>query len=50
MVRVKLLPTPMQASALEATLTACNEAATRAAQVAFDEGVHKNLPLLRLTY
>ncbi|MFC9242794.1 hypothetical protein ACFT7S_01755 [Streptomyces sp. NPDC057136] len=33
-VRVKLLPTPVQASALEATLTACNEAATWAASVA----------------
>ncbi|MCX4790667.1 transposase [Streptomyces sp. NBC_01221] len=49
-VRVKLLPTPAQASVLEATLTACNEAATWAAQVAFDEGVCKNLPLRRLTY
>jgi hypothetical protein len=36
-VRVKLLPTPVQAEALEATLHACNEAATCAAQVAFDE-------------
>jgi hypothetical protein len=26
--RVKLLPTPLQAAALEATLHACNEAAT----------------------
>ncbi|WP_406380085.1 RNA-guided endonuclease TnpB family protein [Streptomyces sp. NBC_01618] len=49
-VRVKLLPTPVQASVLEATLTACNEAATWAAQVAFDKGVRKNLPLRRLTY
>ncbi|MET7474199.1 transposase [Streptomyces sp. NPDC005648] len=34
-VRVKLLPTPGQASVLEATLRACNRAATYAAQVAF---------------
>jgi putative transposase len=34
-VQVKLLPTPEQASALEATLRACNRAATHAAQVAF---------------
>ncbi|WP_353962466.1 hypothetical protein [Streptomyces sp. NBC_01221] len=49
-VRVKLLPTPVQASVLEATLSACNEAATWAAQVAFDERVRKNLPLRKLTY
>ena len=34
-VQVRLLPTPEQASALEATLRACNRAATYAAQVAF---------------
>ncbi|MEW2404139.1 transposase [Streptomyces sp. NPDC046862] len=34
-VQVKLLPTPEQASALEATLRACNRAATYASQVAF---------------
>ncbi|KAK1178945.1 transposase [Streptomyces sp. NBS 14/10] len=34
-VQVKLLPTPEQASALEATLLACNRAATHASQVAF---------------
>ncbi|GLW44953.1 transposase [Streptomyces sp. NBRC 14336] len=34
-VRVKLLPTPMQATALEATLRACNEAATWLAAHAF---------------
>ncbi|MCX4536407.1 transposase [Streptomyces sp. NBC_00841] len=49
-VRVKLLPTPVQASVLEATLTACNEGATWAAQVAFDKRVRKNLPLRALTY
>ncbi|MFD4763850.1 RNA-guided endonuclease TnpB family protein [Streptomyces sp. NPDC058439] len=49
-VRVKLLPTPLQVSVLEATLSACNEAATWAAQVAFDERVRKNLSLRKLTY
>ncbi|MEU1335964.1 transposase [Streptomyces sp. NPDC005827] len=34
-VQVKLLPSPEQASALEATLRACNRAATHASQVAF---------------
>ncbi|MGV9850063.1 RNA-guided endonuclease InsQ/TnpB family protein [Streptomyces sp. NPDC003442] len=34
-VQVKLLPTPEQASALEATLRACNRAAAYASQVAF---------------
>ncbi|WP_223125889.1 RNA-guided endonuclease TnpB family protein [Streptomyces sp. TRM68367] len=34
-VQVKLLPTPEQASALEATLRACNRAASYASQVAF---------------
>nr|WTB33367.1 transposase [Streptomyces sp. NBC_00830] len=49
-VRVKLLPTPLQASVLEATLTACNEAATWAAAVAFETGVRRNLPVRRVTY
>ncbi|MFD8649015.1 RNA-guided endonuclease InsQ/TnpB family protein [Streptomyces mirabilis] len=49
-VRVKLLPTPVQAAALEATLTACNEAATWAASVAFEEGARKNLALRKLAY
>ncbi|MGW8886017.1 transposase, partial [Streptomyces sp. NPDC055749] len=49
-VRVKLLPTPVQASALEATLTACNEAATWAASVAFEKNTYRNLPLRRHTY
>ncbi|MFH9004777.1 RNA-guided endonuclease InsQ/TnpB family protein [Streptomyces afghaniensis] len=34
-VQVRLLPTPVQAAALEATLRACNEAATWVSQVAF---------------
>ncbi|MEV8058840.1 hypothetical protein AB0P37_20630 [Streptomyces antimycoticus] len=36
-VQVKLLPTPEQASVLEATLRVCNRAATYASQVAFAE-------------
>ncbi|MGW1500936.1 hypothetical protein ACWCQW_20530 [Streptomyces mirabilis] len=35
-VQVKLLPTSVQASALEATLRACNRAATHASTVAFN--------------
>ncbi|WPB92394.1 hypothetical protein [Streptomyces malaysiensis] len=34
-VQVKLLPTPEQASALEATLRACNQAAAYVSAVAF---------------
>ncbi|WP_228034825.1 hypothetical protein [Streptomyces spongiae] len=34
-IQVKLLPTPEQTSVLEATLRACNRAATHASQVAF---------------
>lgn len=44
-VRVKLLPTPVQAAALEATLTACNEAASWASTVAFEKSAWKNLAL-----
>ncbi|MFI6963911.1 RNA-guided endonuclease InsQ/TnpB family protein [Streptomyces sp. NPDC050255] len=49
-VRVKLLPTPVQAAALEGTLHVCNEAASWAAQVAFEEGVHRPLGLRKHTY
>ncbi|MFI1353528.1 RNA-guided endonuclease InsQ/TnpB family protein [Streptomyces sp. NPDC020898] len=49
-VRVKLLPTPVQAAALEATLHACNEAATWAADVAFEEKAAKPLALRKHTY
>nr|WP_303714003.1 transposase [Kutzneria buriramensis]WKX13274.1 transposase [Kutzneria buriramensis] len=49
-VQVKLLPTPVQAAALEATLRACNEAATWASQVAFEEDAKSNFALRRLTY
>ncbi|MFD7407407.1 RNA-guided endonuclease InsQ/TnpB family protein [Streptomyces sp. NPDC059866] len=49
-VQVKLLPTPVQAAALEATLRACNEAATWASEVAFENDVKNNFALRRLTY
>ncbi|MGW4020095.1 RNA-guided endonuclease InsQ/TnpB family protein [Streptomyces sp. NPDC005009] len=49
-VQVRLLPTPVQASALESTLRACNEAATWVSEVAFAHGEFKNFALRRLTY
>ncbi|MFE1875731.1 RNA-guided endonuclease InsQ/TnpB family protein [Streptomyces sp. NPDC059496] len=49
-VQVKLLPTPMQAEALKATLRACNEAATWVSRIAFEEGVYRNFALRRHTY
>ncbi|MFF1567887.1 RNA-guided endonuclease InsQ/TnpB family protein [Streptomyces sp. NPDC058293] len=49
-VRVKLLPTPLQAAALEATLRACNEAATWAACVAFEKEARRPLELRKHTY
>ncbi|MFB6678768.1 RNA-guided endonuclease InsQ/TnpB family protein [Streptomyces sp. NPDC056390] len=49
-VRVKLLPTPVQAAALEATLRACNEAATWAASVAFEKEARRPLELRKHTY
>ncbi|MFM9589120.1 RNA-guided endonuclease InsQ/TnpB family protein [Streptomyces scabiei] len=49
-VRVKLLPTPGEAAALEATLHACNEAATWAASVAFEKNVRRPLELRKHTY
>ncbi|MGI5196292.1 RNA-guided endonuclease InsQ/TnpB family protein [Streptomyces sp. CA-288835] len=49
-VQVKLLPTPMQAAALEATLRACNEAATWASRLAFENGVKNNFALRKLAY
>ncbi len=50
MVQVKLLPTPVQASALEATLRACNEAATWVSAVAFEKDVKRNFALREHTY
>jgi putative transposase len=49
-VQVKLLPTPEQAAALEATLHACNEAATWVSEVAFERGEFKNFALRKHTY
>ncbi|MFF0035021.1 RNA-guided endonuclease InsQ/TnpB family protein [Streptomyces mirabilis] len=49
-VQVKLLPTPAQSTALEATLHACNEAATWASKVAFEKDVKNNFALRKLTY
>ncbi|KUL21533.1 RNA-guided endonuclease InsQ/TnpB family protein [Streptomyces regalis] len=49
-VQVKLLPTPVQAAALEATLHACNEAATWVSGVAFAKDVKRNFALREHTY
>ncbi|MER5443424.1 transposase, partial [Streptomyces sp. NPDC002790] len=49
-VQVKLLPTPEQASALEATLHACNRAAGWVAQVAFERNVKDRNGLQKLVY
>ncbi|TLS42202.1 IS200/IS605 family element transposase accessory protein TnpB [Streptomyces montanus] len=49
-VQVKLLPTPGQAAALEATLRACNEAATWVSEVAFERREFKNFALRKHTY
>ncbi|WP_327136702.1 transposase [Streptomyces sp. NBC_01340] len=49
-VQVKLLPTPVQAAALEATLRACNEAASWADGVAFEKDMKRNFALREHTY
>jgi IS605 OrfB family transposase len=49
-VQVKLLPTPHQAAALEATLRACNAAASEVALVARGAGCYRNYDLRRLVY
>lgn len=49
-VQVRLLPTPAQAVALEATLRACNEAATWVSVVAFEKDVKNNFALRKHTY
>ncbi|MFE2063457.1 RNA-guided endonuclease InsQ/TnpB family protein [Streptomyces sp. NPDC059467] len=49
-VQVKLLPTPEQASALEATLRACNAAATYASQIAFAKDVKDRNGLQKEVY
>ncbi|MFF7839354.1 RNA-guided endonuclease InsQ/TnpB family protein [Streptomyces ossamyceticus] len=49
-VQIRLLPTPEQAAALEATLHACNEAATWASRVAFERDVKRTFALREHTY
>jgi predicted RNA-binding Zn-ribbon protein involved in translation (DUF1610 family) len=49
-VQVKLLPTPVQAAALEATLRACNEAASWVGGVAFEKDMKRNFALREHTY
>ncbi|MGW1559256.1 RNA-guided endonuclease InsQ/TnpB family protein [Streptomyces sp. NPDC002144] len=49
-VQVRLLPTPEQAAALEATLRACNEAAGWASTIAFEKDVKRNFALREHTY
>jgi hypothetical protein len=49
-VQVKLLPTPVQAAALEATLRACNEAAGWASGVADEKDVKRNFAPHEHTY
>lgn len=49
-VRVKLLPTPAQAEALEATLRACNRAADYVSQVAFTSGLRDRNGLQKAVY
>ncbi|MDX3226364.1 transposase [Streptomyces sp. ME19-01-6] len=49
-VQIKLLPTPEQAWALEATLCACNEAACWVSEIAYERDVRKNFALRKLTY
>lgn len=49
-VQVKLLPTPEQASVLEATLRACNRAATHASSVAFAKDLKVRNGLQREVY
>ena len=48
--QVKLLPTPAQASALEATLRACNAAACDVARMARDIDCYRNYDLRRHAY
>lgn len=49
-IRVKLLPTPHQASALQATLHTCNEAANHASRHAFTTGIKQNRELRTQIY
>ncbi|MFI6736298.1 RNA-guided endonuclease InsQ/TnpB family protein [Nonomuraea sp. NPDC050451] len=49
-VQVRLLPTPEQGAALEATLQACNAAASLVATTAFTTGAQREYPLRKLAY
>ena len=49
-VQVKLLPSPGQAAALEATLLACNDAANWVAEVAFGMTSRRNYDVRKRTY
>ena len=49
-VQVRLLPTPEQAAALEATLRACNKAVTWASEIAFEKDAKRNFALREHTY
>jgi len=49
-VQVRLLPSPKQAAALGATLRACNAAACRVSEVAFERKVFRNFALRKLVY
>lgn len=49
-VPVKLLPTPEQAAALEATLRGCNQAADLVARTAFTTGITREYDLRKQTY
>ncbi|MEV4184462.1 transposase [Streptosporangium canum] len=49
-VQVKLLPTPEQAAALEATLRGCNQAADLVARTAFTTGITREYDLRKHTY
>ncbi len=49
-VRVKLLPTPEQTQALEATLRACNRAADYVSLIAFESGVQDRNGLQKVVY
>lgn len=49
-VQVKLLPSPEQAAALEATLRACNRAAGHVSRVAYESGTRDRNGLQKLVY
>ncbi|WP_405648669.1 hypothetical protein [Streptomyces sp. NBC_00019] len=49
-VQVRLTPTPEPAEALQATLAACNEAATWVSRIAFDQGAQRVYALRGYTY